>query len=57
MGVMMAKTIDKKCKFCSEKITVRLADHKRGWGNFCDKSCAAGYKAYGKKTFKNKDEK
>lgn len=39
----MAKTIEKKCKHCSSSITVRLADHKRGWGNFCNKSCKAKY--------------
>jgi hypothetical protein len=22
-------------------MTVRLTDHKRGWGNFCSKSCKA----------------
>jgi hypothetical protein len=35
--------IDKKCKHCSSNITVRLADHNRGWGNFCNKSCKAKY--------------
>jgi len=39
----MAAMIDKKCKHCSGDITVRLADHKRGWGNFCNKSCKAKY--------------
>ena len=33
--------IDKKCKHCNADIQVRLADHRRGWGNFCDKSCKA----------------
>ena len=37
----MAAMIDKKCKHCKADITVRLADHKRGWGNFCSKSCKA----------------
>lgn len=37
-------TVEKNCAACGAPITVRLADHKRGWGLFCDKSCAAGYK-------------
>lgn len=37
----MASMIDKKCKHCKADISVRLADHKRGWGNFCNKSCKA----------------
>lgn len=37
----MAAMIDKKCKHCKADISVRLADHKRGWGNFCNKSCKA----------------
>lgn len=40
----MAKMITKNCKACGCPIRVRLADHKRGWGNFCDKSCSAAYK-------------
>ena len=39
----MATMIDKKCKHCKNTITVRLADHNRGWGNFCNKSCKAKY--------------
>lgn len=39
----MPATIQKKCRCCKSDITVRLADHKRGWGNFCDKSCKARY--------------
>jgi hypothetical protein len=30
---------------CGDLITVRLADHKRGWGKFCGKSCSAAYKS------------
>jgi len=37
----MPATIDKHCKHCKKSITVRLADHNRGWGNFCNKSCKA----------------
>lgn len=36
--------IQKNCAACGEIISVRLADHKRGWGRFCDKECAATYK-------------
>ena len=39
----MASMIDKKCKHCKTNITVCLADHKRGWGIFCNKSCKAKY--------------
>lgn len=39
----MPAMIDKKCKHCNSDITVRLADHNRGWGNFCNKSCKAKY--------------
>jgi hypothetical protein len=37
----MAQMIEKQCKCCKQPISVRLADHKRGWGNFCSKSCKA----------------
>jgi len=37
-------TVQKNCKACGDLITVRVADHKRGWGNFCDKACSAAYK-------------
>lgn len=36
--------VQKNCEACGTLITVRLADHKRGWGRFCDKACAAAYK-------------
>tara|TARA_Y100001951_G_C11158025_1_gene193104 strand:- start:26 stop:433 length:408 start_codon:yes stop_codon:yes gene_type:complete len=36
--------VKKNCAACYEIIEVRLADHKRGWGKFCDKECAATYK-------------
>ena len=39
----MPEMIDKKCKHCKSNITVRLVDHQRGWGNFCNKSCKAKY--------------
>lgn len=37
----MTSMIEKNCKCCKKVITVRIADHKRGWGNFCSKSCKA----------------
>lgn len=33
--------IEKKCQNCKKNIIVRLADHRRGWGKFCSKSCKA----------------
>ena len=36
--------VQKNCLACGDLITVRLADHKRGWGKFCDKACAAAHK-------------
>jgi len=36
--------VQKNCKACGDLIEVRLSDHKRGWGNFCDKACSAAYK-------------
>lgn len=36
--------VKKNCAACDALIDVRLADHKRGWGRFCDKSCTAAYK-------------
>lgn len=40
----MTITVEKNCAACGKLIKVRLADHKRGWGRFCDKACSAGYK-------------
>ena len=39
----MAAMIEKKCSHCSKTIRVRVADHNRGWGKFCNKSCKAKY--------------
>lgn len=36
--------VEKNCLACGDLISVRLADHKRGWGKFCDKACAAAHK-------------
>lgn len=38
--------IEKNCEACGDLMTVRLADHKRGWGRFCDKACAGAYKCH-----------
>ncbi|AUQ64404.1 hypothetical protein [Phaeobacter inhibens] len=37
-------TVEKNCLACGDLIVVRLADHKRGWGNFCDKACSYAHK-------------
>lgn len=31
----------KNCKYCNETMNVKKADHDRGWGIFCSKSCKA----------------
>lgn len=36
--------VTKNCAACGDIIEVRLADHKRGWGLFCDKACSGAYK-------------
>lgn len=33
------------CKFCGDVFEARVADRKRGWGEFCSKSCSASFKA------------
>ena len=35
--------VQKNCLACDALISVRVADHKRGWGRFCDKSCKAAH--------------
>ena len=40
----MKMDIEKNCLACGNLIRVRMADHKRGWGKFCDKACAAAHK-------------
>jgi hypothetical protein len=37
----MTSMIEKQCRCCKKSMTVRLADHKRGWGKYCSKSCKA----------------
>lgn len=39
------ETVRKNCEACFAPITVRLSDHKRGWGRFCDKACSAAYRS------------
>jgi endogenous inhibitor of DNA gyrase (YacG/DUF329 family) len=39
----MLTMIEKNCKSCKSPMEVRLADHNRGWGKFCSKSCKAQY--------------
>jgi len=38
---MPAKMMIKKCKCCRTEFVCRAADHNRGWGKFCSKSCKA----------------
>lgn len=33
--------VERKCKRCGDLFMARVADVKRGWGNFCSKSCKA----------------
>lgn len=35
------KRIEAKCIKCGDVFSARVADRKRGWGNFCSKSCKA----------------
>lgn len=37
----MSGTVTVNCKHCRDPFTARVADRKRGWGNFCSKSCKA----------------
>ena len=41
---MSAVYVRKNCLACACLFDAKLADHKRGWGKFCDKACAAAYK-------------
>lgn len=43
---MTAKTVEVTCKCCPDKFIARVADRKRGWAQFCSKSCAAFWKQY-----------
>ena len=38
---MSPAMMEKNCACCGKAIQVRVADHKRGWGNFCSKRCKA----------------
>lgn len=46
---MNATTIEVTCKCCPDKFLARVADRKRGWAQFCSKSCAAFWKQYGRR--------
>lgn len=35
------------CKYCGKPFKARLADVKRGWGNFDSKSCKASHQGIG----------
>lgn len=37
----MPKMVECKCKGCGNPFMARVADRKRGWGQFCSKSCKA----------------
>lgn len=37
----MAATNQYKCKCCGDMFTARTADRKRGWAQYCSKSCKA----------------
>jgi endogenous inhibitor of DNA gyrase (YacG/DUF329 family) len=37
----MPKMVQRQCKNCGDPFTARAADVKRGWGNFCSKTCKA----------------
>lgn len=38
---MRGKTVEVKCARCGDRFVARVADRKRGWGQFCSKSCKA----------------
>ena len=46
---MTAKTIEVTCKCCPDKFIARVSDRKRGWAQFCSKSCAAFWRQYGRR--------
>lgn len=37
----MATMVKCKCANCGAEFNARLADRRRGWGKFCNKSCKA----------------
>ena len=37
----MASMVECKCENCKKPFMARVVDKKRGWGNFCSKSCKA----------------
>lgn len=46
---MSGKTVEVTCKCCPDKFMARVSDRKRGWAQFCSKSCAAFWKQYGRR--------
>lgn len=44
---MSGKKVEVTCKCCPDKFMARVSDRKRGWAQFCSKSCAAFWKQYG----------
>lgn len=46
---MAGKYDEFTCKCCPDKFMARQADRKRGWAQFCSKSCAAYWKQYGRR--------
>ncbi len=40
-NVNRGATVKVNCKNCGNPFDARVADRKRGWGRFCDKSCKA----------------
>lgn len=46
---MSGKTVEVTCKCCPDRFMARVSDRKRGWAQFCSKSCAAFWKQYGRR--------
>lgn len=42
-----ARTCNRTCQHCGKPFQARVADVKRGWANFCTKSCSAQYREGG----------
>ena len=37
----MPMTVERKCRWCKQPFTARVADARRGWARFCSKRCKA----------------
>ncbi|HDZ9012656.1 TPA: hypothetical protein RUY31_005449 [Klebsiella quasipneumoniae subsp. similipneumoniae] len=46
---MTGKMVEVTCKCCPDKFLARASDRKRGWAQFCSKSCAAFWKSHGRR--------